>query len=70
MDIVWDKGGLIAISDPDAPRQDTDEISLANELQMYVALLKSLLAPNFSYGLSVPDYDADGYTGELDDVTG
>ncbi|XP_042142590.1 thiopurine S-methyltransferase [Ixodes scapularis] len=49
MDIVWDKGGLIAVGDADAPR--------------YVSILKSLLAPDFSYGLWVIDYEAEGYAG-------
>ncbi|CAN8005830.1 unnamed protein product, partial [Ixodes pacificus] len=71
MDVVWDKGSLIVIGDADAPRQETDIFLLASELRMraylrcikYVSILKSLLAPNFSYGLWVIDYDAEGYAG-------
>ncbi|CAN8005831.1 unnamed protein product [Ixodes pacificus] len=42
MDIVWDKGALSSI------KTDKDR---------YVAVMKSLLAPNFSYGLWTVVYD-------------
>ncbi|KAG0419721.1 hypothetical protein HPB47_003921 [Ixodes persulcatus] len=50
MDIVWDKGALSSIKEWDRDR--------------YVAVMKSLLAPNFSYGLWSVVYDGQTSRGE------
>ncbi|XP_037500332.2 thiopurine S-methyltransferase [Rhipicephalus sanguineus] len=47
MDIVWDRSGFSAIKEEDRPR--------------YSAVLKSLLAPGFSYGMWTISYDAPWY---------
>ncbi|KAH7966283.1 hypothetical protein HPB49_015016 [Dermacentor silvarum] len=47
MDIVWDRGGLVSVREEDRGR--------------YVALLKSLLARNFSYALYTTEYDDTGF---------
>ncbi|XP_037561690.1 probable thiopurine S-methyltransferase [Dermacentor silvarum] len=49
MDIVWDRGGLVSVREEDRGR--------------YVALLKSLLARNFSYALYTTEYDDTGFQG-------
>ncbi|XP_077517368.1 putative thiopurine S-methyltransferase [Amblyomma americanum] len=49
MDIVWDRSGFTAIPENDRPR--------------YAAVLKSLLAPDFSYGMWTVVYNAPSYKG-------
>ncbi|XP_077533200.1 thiopurine S-methyltransferase-like [Haemaphysalis longicornis] len=49
MDIVWDRAAFTAINEEDRAR--------------YAAVLKSLLAPGFSYALCGPVYDAPWYKG-------
>ncbi|XP_075724441.1 putative thiopurine S-methyltransferase isoform X2 [Rhipicephalus microplus] len=49
MDIVWDRGGLVSIKEEDRER--------------YVALLKSLLAPDFSYALYATEYEDTSFEG-------
>ncbi|KAH6925430.1 hypothetical protein HPB50_005321 [Hyalomma asiaticum] len=51
MDIVWDRSGFSAIPEEDRPR--------------YTAVLKSLLAPGFSYGMWTISYDAPWYKWDI-----
>ncbi|XP_040066667.1 thiopurine S-methyltransferase [Ixodes scapularis] len=51
MDIVWDRGALSSIN-----------VELRDR---YITVMKSLLSPNFSYGLWLAVYDDDTFTGLL-----
>ncbi|KAL1420613.1 hypothetical protein MTO96_004493 [Rhipicephalus appendiculatus] len=55
MDIVWDRGGLVSIKEEDRKR--------------YVALLKSLLAHDFSYALYATEYDDTAFEGDNYEIT-
>ncbi|XP_075535163.1 putative thiopurine S-methyltransferase [Dermacentor variabilis] len=52
MDIVWDRGGLVSVKEDDRDR--------------YVALLKSLLARDFSYALYATEYEDTGFQEDED----
>lgn len=49
MDIVWDRGALVAVNDDERPR--------------YASVIKSLLSPGFSYGLCTVVYDDPSFKG-------
>lgn len=49
MDIIWDRGGLVSVRLEDRTR--------------YVALMRSLVAPGFSYGLYTTEYDDPTFSG-------
>ncbi|KAH7942117.1 hypothetical protein HPB49_020750 [Dermacentor silvarum] len=53
MDIVWDRSGFTCVLQEDRPR--------------YAALIKSLLADDFSYGLWAVTYDAPWYNPDMAD---
>ncbi|XP_077495205.1 putative thiopurine S-methyltransferase isoform X2 [Amblyomma americanum] len=49
MDIVWDRGGLVSVAEDDRRR--------------YIALMKSVLARDFSYALYATEYDDADFSG-------
>ncbi|KAH6921581.1 hypothetical protein HPB50_002475 [Hyalomma asiaticum] len=49
MDIVWDRGALVAVNDDERPR--------------YASVIKSLLSPGFSYALCTVVYDDPSFKG-------